>query len=99
MIELTDVVVPDVPDLPVEPVVPQDTQIIIVAPDGTMTIYNSSGELDVEAADTAYSLWVSQYGVLDKPFNMYSVSEGLLLVIAAAAVAFLFGKLFKRRKF
>lgn len=99
MIELTDVVVPDVPDLPENPVVSQDTQIIIVAPDGTMTIYNASGELDVEAADTAYSLWVSQYGVLDKPFNTYSVSEGLLLVIAAAAVSFLFGKLFKRRKF
>lgn len=99
MMYLSDVAIPDVPDLPVEPVVSQDTQIIIVAPDGTMTIYNADGELDAEAADTAYSLWVSQYGVLDKPFNTYSVSEGLLLVIAASAVVYLFSRVFKRRKF
>lgn len=96
---LSDVAVPDVPDLPDDPVITQDAQIIIVSPDGTMTVYNSDGELNSEAVDTAYSIWVSQYGVLDKPFNTYSVSEGLLLVIAVAAVAYLFGRLFKRRKF
>lgn len=100
MVYLSEVTVPDVPDLPDEPVTSQDTtQIIIVSPDGTMTVYNTDGELDSEAVDTAYSVWVSQYGVLDKPFNTYSVSEGLLLVIAVASVAYLFGRLFKRRKF
>lgn len=96
---LSELVTPDIPDLPDEPVTSQDTQIIIVSPDGTMTVYSADGELSSEAVDTAYSVWVSQYGVLDKPFNTYSVSEGLLLVIAVSAVVFLFGKLFKRRKY
>lgn len=36
--------------------------------------------------------------VLDKPFDNYTVSEGLLLFIAAASIVYLFSKIFRRRK-
>ena len=95
MIKLTEATIAD---LSTEPVISQDTQIIIVSPDGTITFYNSDGDVDTSTSELAHNLWAAQYGALDKPFNLYSVSESLLLVIAAAAVVFIFSKIFKRRK-
>ncbi len=86
------------PELPVEPE-PAQISIIIVNPDGTMTIYDTAGNITEEVVDTAQSLWVSKNGALDKPFNYYSVSEALLLPVAVASVVTLFCKIFKRRKF
>lgn len=83
--------------VPVEPE-QSDLRIIIVNPDGTMTIYDSDGTITAEDVDTAYSLWLSDNGALDKPFNNYTVTEGLLLFIAIGSVVALISKLFKRRK-
>lgn len=75
-----------------------DLQIIIVSPDGTMTIYDEGGNITAEVADNAYSLWLSENGALDKRFEHYSVSEALLLVIALGSLVGLISKIFKRRK-
>ena len=80
------------------PEVKQELQIIIVSPDGTMTIYDEGGNITSEVADTAYSLWLSENGALDKRFEYYSVSEALLLVIALGSLVGLISKIFKRRK-
>lgn len=88
------------PTLPVDPEPePAQISIIIVNPDGTMTIYDTAGNITEEVVDTATSLWVSKNGALDKPFNNYSVSEALLLPVAVASVVALTCKIFKRRKF
>lgn len=76
----------------------QELQIIIVSPDGTMTIYDEGGNITAEIADTAYSLWLSENGALDKRFEHYSVSEALLLFIALGSLVGLISKIFKRRK-
>ena len=91
---------PTVPSTPA-PTVPetkQELQIIIVSPDGTMTIYDEAGNITAEVADTAYSLWLSENGALDKRFENYSVSEALLLFIALGALVGMVCKIFKRRK-
>lgn len=76
----------------------RELQIIIVSPDGTMTIYDEAGNITAEVADTAYSLWLSENGALDKHFEHYSVSEALLLVIALGSLVGMLCKIFKRRK-
>lgn len=73
-------------------------QIIMMSPDGTMTVYDEAGNITAEIVDNAYSLWLSENGALDKPFSNYSVSEALLLFIAIGAVVGLICKVFKRRK-
>lgn len=83
---------------PTIPETKQELQIIIVSPDGTMTIYDEAGNITAEVADTAYSLWLSENGALDKHFDHYSVSEALLLVIALGSLVGLVSKIFKRRK-
>lgn len=83
---------------PTIPETKQELQIIIVSPDGTMTIYDEAGNITAEVADTAYSLWLSENGALDKRFDHYSVSEALLLVIALGSLVGLVSKIFKRRK-
>lgn len=87
------------PSLPSGSETSSEISIIIVSPDGTMTIYDGSGKITNEVADTAYSLWLSENRALDKPFNNYTVSEFFLFFVAAASVVFLLGKIFKRRKF
>lgn len=82
--------------IPVE--ITPELEIIIVSPDGTMTIYDRDGNITAEEADTAYSLWLSDNNVLDKRFDHYSVTEGLLLFIAIGTAVALISKLFKRRK-
>lgn len=91
------------PFLPIDPDTPPvyetpPLQFIIIGPDGTMTIYDEEGNITAEDCDTAYSLWISENGALDKPFSNYSVSEALLLFIAAGSVVGLIFKIFKRRK-
>lgn len=94
---------PDTPELPFFEIDPEEQtavekSIIIMNSDGTMTIYDEGGNITAEDCDTAYSLWVSENGALDKPFVNYSVSEALLLFIAAGSVVSLIFKIFKRRK-
>lgn len=83
---------------PTVPDTRQELQIIIVSPDGTMTIYDEGGNITAEIADTAYSLWLSENAALDKRFEHYSVSEAFLLVIALGSLVGLISKIFKRRK-
>lgn len=94
---------PDTPELPFFEIDPEEQtavekSIIIMNSDGTMTIYDEGGNITAEDCDTAYSLWVSENGALDKPFANYSVSEVLLLFIAVGSVVGLICKIFKRRK-
>lgn len=70
--------------------------IIIVNPDGTMTIYDTAGNITEEVVDTAQSLWISENNFLDKRFENYSVSEGFLfllfVLIGVSVIKFLFGR-------
>ena len=72
---------------------------IIVSPDGTMSIYDDSGNLTKEDCDTAYSLWLSENAAMIKPFENYSVSEGLLFLIFVCVGFGFISKLFKRRQY
>lgn len=89
--------IPNDPVIPVDPTpdTGSDLQIIIISPDGTMTIYDETGTVTVEDCDTAYSLWLSENNFLDKSFDNYSVSEGFLFLIffavAAAVIKFFLG--------
>ena len=83
---------------PTTPEVKQELQIIIISPDGTMTIYDEGGNITSEVADNAYSLWLSENNALEKRFENYSVSEALLLFIAVGSLVGLICKIFKRRK-
>lgn len=93
---------PENPIIPVDPnpVEPAPQRIItffVVAPDGTMTIYDESGEITPEDCDYAYSLWVSDNGIMSKKLDNYSVTEGLLaLVLLFTAINFVRG-LFRRK--
>ncbi len=71
--------------------------IIIMSADGTMTVYDMDGNITAENCDTAYSLWVSENGIMDKPIDYYSVTEGLLLLLLGVSVVFFIRSLFKRK--
>ncbi len=74
--------VPDNPDDEGEVInLPTDVSYIMVNPDGTMVIYDSSGQITAENVDTAYSLWVSENGIMNKRVDNYSVTEALLAAI------------------
>lgn len=73
--------------------------IIIMSPDGSMTVYDPEGNLVREDYNEAYSLWLHDNAALDKPFSYYSVTEALLLIVALFAGVSLFGKVFKRRNY
>lgn len=99
--------VPDNPEEPLLPWSPTDifpdyepnkvTTYIIVNPDGTMTIYDESGNITAENCDMAYSLWLSDNGIMSKKMNNYSVTEGLLfLILLLTAFNFVRG-LFRRK--
>lgn len=76
-----------------------EKSIIIVSPDGTLSVYDADGELQYEDFNEAYSLWLKDNAALDKPFSYYSVTEALLLIVALFAGVSLIGKLFKRRNY
>lgn len=73
--------------------------LIIVSPDGNVAVYDPNGELQQEDFHQAYSLWLQDNAALDKPFQYYSVTEALLLIVALFAGVSLVGKLFKRRNY
>lgn len=72
--------------------------IIIMSADGTMTVYDENGNITAEDCDTAYQLWVSENGIMNKPLNYYTVTEGLLLIAGIAACFGFVFKMFRRRK-
>lgn len=99
--------VPDNPEEPFLPWSPTDifpdyepnkvTSYIIVNPDGTMTIYDEGGNITAENCDMAYSLWLSDNGIMSKKLDNYSVTEGLLfLILLLTAFNFVRG-LFRRK--
>lgn len=73
------------------------TSIIVVSPDGTLTIYDESGNISEDMCDTAYSLWVSENGIMDKKLDNYSVTEGLLFLLLMVSVAYFIRGLFRRK--
>ncbi len=92
--------IPIDPVIPVDPDTPTDTRevtIIFISADGTMTVYDESGEIKPEDCDNAYSLWVSENGIMEKKLDNYSVTEGLLaLVLLFTVINFVRG-LFRRK--
>lgn len=72
--------------------------IIIVSSDGTMTIYDESGNITAEDCDTAYQLWISDNGIMDKPFDDYTVTDGLLLLLVIFAIINFIKGLFRKRE-
>lgn len=75
------------------------TSIVIMQPDGTMCIYDASGNLTEEVCDQAYQLWMSENGAIVKEFANYSVTEAMLFIIAALTFVGFFVKLFKRKRY
>ena len=74
------------------------TDIYVMTSDGCLTAYTESGQLKTDVMDTAYQIWVSEHGIMNKPLDMYTVTEGLLLIGGVVcAIGFVF-KCFKRRK-
>lgn len=76
-----------------------EKSIVIVSPDGTITIYDENGNLTEQDCDTAYSLWLSENAALEKDFENYSVSEGLLFLIFICVGFGMLSKIFKRRSY
>lgn len=93
-----------VPDTDVlEYILPQtettvEKSIIIMSADGTMTVYDEGGNITAEDCDTAYSLWVSEHGIMEKDFDDYTVTDGLLLLLVIFAFLNFFKGLFKKRE-
>lgn len=104
-----------VPDNPDDPYLPWDLttllpdtsedpvydagQIVLITPDGPVVLYAEDEEENSELVSEAYERWIQQYGVLDKPFKNYSVTEGLLFLIFISVFTLFICKIFKRRKF
>lgn len=99
-----------VPDNPDEPFLPWDpsellpdvepekeTSYIIVNPDGTMTIFDNAGNITADNCDFAYSLWVSENGIMNKKLDNYSVTEGLLALLLLFTVINFVRGLFRRK--
>lgn len=72
---------------------------VLITPDGIISGLDQNDELSAQYSDEVYTLWLQYYGALDKPFKYYTVTEALLLIVAAFAGVSLIGKLFKRRKY
>lgn len=90
---------PDLPEpdfqIPIEERV--DKCIIIVAPDGTITVYDEDGNITPEDCDMAYSLWVADNNVMSKQLDNYSVTEGLLALLLLFTVLNFIRGLFVRK--
>lgn len=71
--------------------------IVVMSPDGTMSVYDTSGQITAEDCDTAYSLWVAENGIMDKQLDNYSVTEGLLLCMLLLGGFYFVKSLFKRK--
>lgn len=92
------------PQLPDDPVISEPIQtienIVVITPDGPVIMYaNPDSENYNTIVSQANNEWLELYGSTIKPFEVYSVSEALLFIIASCALFWLFGKIFKRRKF
>lgn len=72
--------------------------IIVMSPDGTMSVYDTNGQLTAEDCDTAYSLWVSENGIMNKPLDNYSVTEGILFIGFWVGAFALIRKIFRRKR-
>lgn len=72
--------------------------IIVVGADGGMTIYDLEGNITAEDCDTAYSLWVSENGIMHKPIAHYTVTEGILLIFFIVGLFKIASKIFRRRR-
>lgn len=72
---------------------------VLITPDGIISGLDQNDELSAQYSDEVYTLWLQYYGALDKPFKYYTVTEALLLIVAAFAGVSLIGKLFKRRRY
>ncbi len=74
-------------------------RIVVITPDGVTTMYaDNTASTHEEIVQLAKERWLKDNGAMQKPFQYYSVSEGLLFIIAACALVWLFCKIFKRSK-
>lgn len=71
--------------------------IVLVSSDGEIAVYDRNGNIKAEDVDTAYATWVSENGIMNKPLDNYSVTEGLLLLSLFMSLAFFIRSLFKRK--
>lgn len=76
----------------------KEPSIIVVDADGTMTVYDTSGQITAEDCDTAMGLWVSHNGIMNKPLDNYSVTEGILFISFLIGCFGFIGMLFRRKK-
>lgn len=75
-----------------------EPSMIIVSSDGTMTVYDTSGQITAEDCDTAYSLWVSENGIMTKPLDNYTVTEGILFISFLVGCFGFIGMLCRRKR-
>lgn len=71
--------------------------IIIISSDGTMSVYDPSGTLTAETYNEAYALWAESNGILNKPLDYFSVTEGLLALTLLFSVFNFVRGLFTRK--
>lgn len=72
--------------------------IVIVSPDGTMTIFDENGQITADDCDTAYSIWVADNNIMTKPLDYYTPTEGLLFLTFVVSLFGFFGSIFRRRR-
>ncbi len=96
MMETTDTYFETVEYPPTE--VLYSPSIIVVGADGSMTVYDLEGNITAEDCDTAYSLWVSENGIMGKPIAHYTVTEGILLIFFIVGLFKVAARIFRRRR-
>lgn len=72
--------------------------IVLVSSDGEIAVYDRNGNIKPEDVDTAYATWVSKNGIMNKPFDNYSVTEGLLLLTFIVSLFAFFSGIFRKRR-
>ena len=71
--------------------------IVLVSSDGEIAVYDRNGNIKADDVDTAYATWVSKNGIMNKPFDNYSVTEGLLLLTFIVSLFGFFSGIFRKR--
>lgn len=71
---------------------------IICNSDGSMTVYDENGTITAGDCETAYNYWVAENGIMNKPLDYYTVTEGLLFLTFVVSLFGFFGNIFRQRR-
>ena len=77
----------------------QSTSIIVIGADGSVSVYDENYELSYEDINFAYEKWIQSNGIMVKPFEHYTVSEGLLMIITGVVLVYFLMRIFRRKHY